>query len=101
MKTSEHINRFVGNPSIVPVQIGESVKEFLKRHAARLVFRQHHELQRALESRGFLVKNVRRMEEHGVWRLSLRSESVTVGSEPGIVRRRVAEVLHELGHDYP
>src|SRR6267142_1893793 len=81
--------------------VHETPKQFFTRHATRLVFRQHHELQRALASFGFLVENVRRIEEHPVWRLSLRSGSAINGREPRIVRRRVSQALNELGYEYP
>lgn len=80
-------------------QCRKTAKLFLKRHA--VPFRYFRRLQQALVRRGFVVKNIRRLEEHPCWELSLRVGSAPDGRNPRAIRRYVAESLCELGHHCP
>ena len=47
--------------------------------------------------RGFIVRSVERLEEHPVWKLILRTGSVTDSRELRVIQRNVSMALREVG----
>jgi hypothetical protein len=79
----------------------ETVKQFLSRRRIGREFESfpyHNRIAKALTRVGFIVKTVKRSDDHPVWSLSLRPGTVNNWRDSLVVRRLVSQALREWGH---